>query len=277
LIPYDVISPLWSDGAEKSRWMALPEGATVAIGPDGDFDYPNGTVLMKLFRMGERRVETRLLMRHDDGSWAGYSYAWNDEQTDATLLASAKTSSFGDQIWSFPSRSQCLQCHTKAAGGALGPETAQLNRDFEYASTDRIAPELATLEHIGVFASPPPTDPLTLPDPMGTAPVEDRARAYLHANCAHCHRPGGGGQGTMDLRFAVPLRDTMTCNAEPTQGGVGPPDAKLIVPGSPEKSILSLRMHQQTSKFMPPIAVRTPDPAGLALVDAWIRELKTCP
>jgi uncharacterized repeat protein (TIGR03806 family) len=277
LIPYDLISPLWSDGAKKERWMALPDGKTITVNADGDWDFPNGTVLVKTFSVAGKRVETRLFMRHDDGLWAGYTYEWNDAQTDATLLPAAKTKPVGNQTWTYPSRSQCIQCHTPAAGGALGPETANMNRDAVYPSTNRISPQLATLEHIGMFSTPLAQNPPKMADPASTSePLEARARSYLHSNCSHCHRPNGGGQGTMDLRLLRSFKDTNTCNATNTQGAVGAAD-KLLVPGNPAQSIVSLRMRATDSKRMPQIAVSVTDPLGTQVVDDWIRSLTACP
>jgi uncharacterized repeat protein (TIGR03806 family) len=280
LIPYDVSSPLWSDGADKQRWLALPDGATIAIGQDGDWDLPVGSVTVKTFSVGGKRIETRLFMRHEDGGWGGYTYEWNAEGTDAALLAGAKARPLeGGEAWGYPSRNQCIQCHSKAAGGTLGLETAQLNRDEVYPSTNRISNQLATLDHIGLFSAPlavAPADAPRLPDPKSEDPLEARARSYLHANCSHCHRPMGGGQGMMDLRFDKALTDTKTCNADNTQGGIGGA-TKLIAPGAPEQSLMSLRLHATDSKRMPPVAVTVPDPTGGAVIDEWIRSLTACP
>ncbi len=163
LISYDVNVPLWSDGASKQRWLALPPDTTVHIGPDGDWDFPIGTVLVKAFAFAGRLIETRLLVRHDDGGWAGYTYEWNEAQTEATLLAGGKTRMLAGQIYTIPSRAQCLQCHTAAAGHALGLETAQMNRAFAYASTGRTANQLVTFAHIGLFDAPLPASPAALP------------------------------------------------------------------------------------------------------------------
>jgi uncharacterized repeat protein (TIGR03806 family) len=280
LIPYEVNSPLWSDGAQKQRWLAIPDGATIAINDDHDWDLPIGSVAVKTFSVGGRRVETRLFMRHDDGGWAGYTYEWNADGKDATLLPSSKLRSIDSKTtWAYPSRSQCLQCHSKATGGTIGLETAQLNRDAIYASTNRLSNQLATFDHIGLFAFPlgqAPADMPRLAEPSGDDPVDARARSYLHGNCAHCHRPGGGGQGTMDLRYALAFHDTATCNAMNTQGTVGTA-TQLITPGSPDASILSLRLHATDSKRMPPVAVSLTDPVGTAVIDDWIRSLSTCP
>ncbi|HWU87257.1 MAG TPA: PQQ-dependent sugar dehydrogenase, partial [Kofleriaceae bacterium] len=155
VIPYDVNTPLWSDGADKERWLAIPDGTTIAIGDDGDWDLPIGSVTMKTFSVRGKRIETRLFMRHEDGGWGGYTYEWNDGGTDATLLAGAKARPLdGGAAWGYPSRNQCLQCHSRAAGGTLGLETAQLNREAVYPSTNRLSNQLATLDHIGMLSAP---------------------------------------------------------------------------------------------------------------------------
>src|SRR5262249_60860958 len=116
---------------------------------------------------------------------------------------------------------------------------------------------LATLARIGLFSAPLAESPDALPqlsDPAGADPLEARARSYLHGNCSHCHRPDGGGQGTMDLRYARSLHDTSTCNAPNTQGMVGT-STLLIAPGAPHNSILSLRLHSTGSNRRPPVAL----------------------
>lgn len=280
LVPYSVRSPLWSDGAEKERWIALPEGKTVSVSADGDFQFPKGTVLVKNFSMLGKRVETRLFVLHDDGEWAGYSYEWNDAQTDATLLPAGKVRDLGGGTsWTYPSRSQCLQCHTAAAGGSLGLEVGQLNGDAVYPSTNRLSNQLATLEHIGVFAAPL-GDPATLTkyaEPAGTEPVEARARSYMQSNCSHCHRPGGGGGGNVNLLASRSLKDTAVCNGVPQDGTFGIADAKVVAPGAPAKSILSLRVHATDAKRMPPVGVHVTDAVGTKLLDDWITSLTTCP
>lgn len=280
LIPYDVNSPLWSDGAEKQRWLAIPDGKTITITANDDWDLPIGSVAVKTFSVGGQRIETRLFMRHDDGNWAGYTYEWNADGKDATLLEGSKNKPVGaSQVWAYPSRNQCIQCHSTAAGGTLGLETAQLNRDNVYAATNRVANQLATLDHIGMFSAALPQPPETAPKlspPSGTDALELRARAYLHANCAHCHQPMGGGQGTMDLRYFQSFKDTMTCNAANTQGPVDGA-GKLLVPGAPAMSILSKRIHAVDSKRMPPVGVSVPDATGDQLLDDWITSLTACP
>ena len=139
MIPYAPVAPFWSDGASKERYLAVPDATTITIDAAGDFQLPSGSVLVKHFRLGTRLVETRLLMRHPDGIWAGYTYEWNAAGTDATRVIGGKTSTVASQQWVFPSEAQCLQCHTAAAGGSLGLETAQLNAPLLYPATNRTA------------------------------------------------------------------------------------------------------------------------------------------
>ncbi|MFT3765441.1 MAG: PQQ-dependent sugar dehydrogenase [Minicystis sp.] len=282
LIPYQPNSPLWSDGASKQRWLALPDGTQITVQPDGDFDIPIGSVLVKSFRVANKLVETRLLVRHDDGGWAGYTYEWDDDGKDATLLPSSKAKPVGNgQSWYYPSRAECLACHTGAAGRTLGLELGQLNADFVYTATNRISNQLATFDHIGLFDAPLPATVDKLPaypapgSQEGT--VETRAKAYLHANCSFCHRPNSSGGGPMDLRFATALGDAKACDVEPSNGNQGVAGAKIIAPGDPAKSLLSVRPKTIGAGRMPPIASQVVDTKGTGEIDAWISSLSACP
>lgn len=280
LIPYGVRTPLWSDGAEKERWMALPDGSKITVGADGDFDFPKGTVLVKTFTIGGKKIETRLFVRHDDDGWAGYTYEWLDDQSDAVLLLGSKQKTVGTQSWHFPSRSECVRCHTAAAGRSLGLELGQQNGDHVYPSTNRISNQLKTLDHIGMFAAPlgkPVDQILAYPDPLGAAPLEQRARSYLHANCSNCHRKDGGGRGNMVLTYGTSFKDTVTCNVDPEAGDIGVAGGKLIVPGQPAQSILSRRPHDLGANRMPPLASSIVDDKGVKVIDDWITSLTACP
>jgi uncharacterized repeat protein (TIGR03806 family) len=280
LIPYRVNAELWSDGAEKERFFALPDGTSIAVGNDGDFDLPVGSVVMKSFKLAGKHVETRLLVRHDDGAWAGYDYEWDDAQTDASLLPASKTKTIGAQSWYYPSRADCARCHTDAAGKTLGLEVGQLNGDFVYAATNHISNQLKTLNHIGLFTTNV-TRPFVglpvIPSIDGPASLEERARAYLHANCSNCHRPKGPGGGAMDLRFATSFRDTNTCNVTPERGDLGIVGAKLIRPGTPETSVVSIRSHRIGATRMPPVGSNVIDGHGLGVLDVWVKSLSACP
>ncbi len=278
LIAYELNAPLWSDGADKGRFLALPDEATLAVDDGGDILAPVGTVLMKRFEKAGQRLETRLLMRHDDGGWAGYTYIWNEAQDEAYLASAHEDRDIGGQVWAFPSRSECLACHTSAAGSSLGLELQQLDRKVIYPGLLR-AGQLATFEHIGLFSEPlPAVEPL--PEPHGDGDLEGRARAYLHANCSHCHRPGGGAIGTdMDLRYSTALADTGTCDVAPSQGTWDDIDTpRLLAPGAPERSLLWVRLTStDPARQMPPLARNLVDEDAAQLISAWISGVAACP
>jgi uncharacterized repeat protein (TIGR03806 family) len=281
LIPYDVRAPLWSDGAAKERFLALPDGGRIAIGPDGDLDLPAGSVLVKTFLLDGAAIETRLFVRHGDGAWAGYSYEWARDGADARLVGDeGRNRLLGELEWYFPSRKHCLDCHTEAAGFTLGLELAQLDRELAYPGGRR-ANQIATWAHVGLFARepPPPGARAPLADPADEgAPLEARARAYLHANCANCHRPGGVKEMvTLDLRRELPVGEMRACDAEPHKGDFGVSGARLLAPGAPERSMLSVRMRSLVGNVrMPPVASSVADERGVKLVDDWIRSMKEC-
>ena len=276
VIPYAVNVPFWSDGAEKERWFAVPDGKTIAVKEGGDLELPVGSVTMKTFRLGGKPVETRLFVRHDDGDWGGYSFEWNDAGTDATLLPDAKVKRVGTQSWTFPSRSDCMRCHTTAAGRTLGLEAAQLERTADYPGRPG-RDQLDTLTHAGLFTVPPPRG-AALPALDGAATTESRARAYLHVSCSGCHRPGGGSGTAMDLRFTTPLAATKTCNVVPERGSMAIADARLLAPGEPTRSLLVRRPQALDVWRMPPLASRVVDTQGTALLGAWIGTVSfACP
>ena len=302
LVPYDVSSPLWSDGTGKERFIALPPGKKIhvkdcqrepaACQPTGSphdpghFEVPAGTVLVKTFLIGRQRIETRLLVHFDD-RWRGYTYQWNQQQTEATVIPQEDGAvervfpnpamPSGEQIWTYPSRQDCLTCHLGAAGFQLGLELQQLNRDFTYPD-GTTANQLDVWEQKGMFDLPLRRPfPPPLPAPTGAAStVEQRARSYLHANCAICHRPGSNFP-SIDLRFFTPLRNAGICNQPPVKGDVGVRGALLLTPLNPEKSVLTLRMRLLDLGRMPQIATRYLDSAGVSVIEEWIRSIQACP
>lgn len=274
LVPFAPAAPFWSDGASKERWLALPDGAQAVPGADGDLLFPPGTVLVKAFTLGGRRIETRLLWRYADGGWGGATYAWNDAGTDAALVTQARDVPVAGQTWTLPGPAQCLACHTAAAGFALGPEAAQLDSSFTYPG-GRKANQLATLQHVGLVAAGPVPKVAPIPDPFGAAPLELRARALLHANCAQCHRPGGPApQG--DFRFGT-APSAGYCGKAPQAGDLGVAGAQLLKPGRPDASLVVLRMQSLGPARMPPLASHVVDAAGVALLREWIAGMTACP
>jgi uncharacterized repeat protein (TIGR03806 family) len=277
VIPYNMNSMLWTDFAGKERFMAIPSGSTIGIDAEGRFLFPPGSVLGKHFRLNGTLVETRLLLYHANSGWRGYSYEWNDAQTDADLLSDAKNKSIGSQTWHFPSPTACLLCHTTVAGVSIGPELGQLNRDFTYPAGD--ANQLITLESIGLLS-----DPLSEPQKATVFYAIDdtdyaagpRARSYLHINCAMCHQPGGTGGGALDLRMSASLSATGLCNRAPLAGDLGLTNPVVLKPGDPDNSILVLRMESLGIVRMPPLGSLEIDNQGLAVIREWISGLTGC-
>jgi uncharacterized repeat protein (TIGR03806 family) len=315
LIPYSVNAPLWSDGAEKERFLALPGDSQIELDavtyphgpsyPDRGWRFPDGTVLVKTFSLpmrqgdagSQRRLETRILQHrkmpgNDDeyGAqyWYGYTYLWNDEQTDAELLGPAgldREYSVQDDAaeggartvkWHFPSRAECTLCHTMAAKYVLGVTTLQMNKDHDYGGT--IANQLATLDHLKIFKTPLAKPPAELPRLVDYRDESQdrhlRARAYLHANCAHCHRKWGGGNADFELQASFPLAETRSVNTRPGQGAFGLADPRVIVPGDPDRSLILHRMKLTTLGRMPHIASNVVDQAAVELLTAWIKDLR---
>lgn len=277
LIPYIVNAPFWSDGGTKARWLALPDGATIDVGGDWDLDLPVGSVVVKEFAWDGRRVETRLMLRHADGEWAGYSYAWNEDGTDAELVDDAWTADVGDMLWYIPSRSECLACHTTAAGRTLGLELGQINGVYKY--DGGTSNQIATWDHIGLF-SQSPGDPSGLPvllNPYdGFVDVDLRARTWLDVNCSMCHQPGSTSGTDLDLRIETSLADLGGCDVAPVKGDLGLTDARIIAPGAPERSVLVERLRRVDVHRMPPISSDVVDQDALVFVSDWVAGLKRC-
>ncbi|MEX2473794.1 PQQ-dependent sugar dehydrogenase [Marinobacter sp.] len=279
VIPYTVIEPFWSDGADKTRYLAVPDNTSINLDDSGDFALPRGSVLVKNFLLGQSLIETRLFLHNADGSWSGYSYQWDEAGTNAELVDGALDADVGGQVWHYPSAGECSLCHTEAAGFSLGLETAQLNTDFTYPQTGVTANQLATLAGIGVLSEPATSAQRNQSLSRSTddsASTTSRARSYLHSNCSHCHRPGGTTQSAMDLRFTTPLAETGACGTPPDNTDLGRPDAQLVTPGDADNSLLYLRMVAEREFRMPPISTLQADTQGAQLIADWINQLGGC-
>ncbi|HTK98213.1 MAG TPA: PQQ-dependent sugar dehydrogenase [Pseudomonadales bacterium] len=290
LIEYDLNIPFWSDGALKRRWVGIPSGANVTFAATAPWTFPVGTVIVKHFDIEltegdpntRRRLETRLLVR-DASGWQGFTFRWNDAQTDAQLLAGADSESLtvnlaagGSITWnySYPSRTDCLLCHTSAANFALGLGTREMNRDFDYgAVTDN---QLRTLNHIDYFSTDigAATQYAAYPALDDTnASIATRARAYLAVNCSQCHRPGGGTPVDLDFRFDTADASMNAIGVAPTQGGLDLPNARIIAPGVKESSVLWERIRRLDSSRMPPLGTHRVDQDAVDLIGVWIDSL----
>jgi len=271
-VPYDVASPLWSDGAEKGRWLALPEGTAATVGDDGDLALPVGAVVAKDFTVDGRLLETRFLLHRAPGQWVGYSYRWEPDGSEARLVTAGMNEDLGDQTWFYPGPSDCGQCHTEAAGRSLGLELRQLAGVIELDGAP--SPQLPYLVANGVLESAPTATPFPALDD-DAAPLADRARAYLHANCSHCHRPENPIRVELDLRFTTPLAETGVC-AEPLLDDLGLTDPQIVAPGAPDRSVLLARMRSLGPERMPRLATSVVDEAAVGVVEAWIAGLASC-
>ena len=276
LIPYAPNAPFFSDNAVKTRWLALPNGQRITVDADNDFDFPNGSVLVKNFRLGAQLVETRLFMRHNNGNWAGYTYEWNAGATEATRVVGGKTVTVAGQTWDFPSEAQCLQCHTSAAGRTLGLEIGQLNGNFGY-PTGRTANQLTTLNLIDTLTPPltqPPANLPVIPDPFGSAALGLRARAWLHTNSPTVINRRRDAVN-MDLRFTTTCGYN-TCDMAPALGDLGISNPRLIAPGSVARSVVIARVNRTGTGAMPPLSRHLIDTAGVQLLSDWVTGLTSC-
>ena len=278
-VPYQPNATFWSDGAAKYRAAAIPDGTSIDISGDGDLLLPIGSVLIKHFERAGEIFESRLFYRHG-GGWQGYSYRWNAERTEAFLLSDALDEQVAGQPWHYPSGAECDRCHTQIANVSLGVELQQLNGDYRYPQSTVTANQLDSLEHINWLSRALNESDYQnpLPDPYelitGDASAAQRvAKAYLHSNCAQCHRPGGPSSSAMDLRYNTPLAQMRICEAAATDES----GAVLLAPGAPDDSVLLQRMRSTGEDQMPPLARALVDEAGVAVIDNWISQLAACP
>ena len=300
---YEIVAPMWQDGAVSERFVAMP--GTDAIGRwtanntgrgefRGEWRLPENSVLGKTIRLPSgshaeappgRRVETQIL-HYRDGLWHPYTYVWNDEQTDAKLLeGEGRTISYSvydkradskeTRQWRVAGRNECLLCHTTRSGSVQAFHLAQLERTLT--ANGRSVEQLEHLTRLGFFSATPQRAKKTKPyaSPYDdTASLEDRARAYLHVNCAHCHRRGGGGTASMDVVFKNQLEKTNLLGERPTQGAFGLHGPRVIAAGEPMRSVLLYRMAKSGRGRMPYFGSAVADSRGVLLMRDWIASLK---
>jgi len=270
LVPYDIVSPLWSDGALKRRWIGLPDGASMTLAGNGSWSAPVGTIIAKQFDIEttpgnpatRRPIETRFLINDATDGWQGFSYRWNAAGTDATLQPadSAQTITWYLDDGTahphvYPSRQHCLSCHYPAMGPMLGLRPEQLQRWNDYDGV--IAQQLPTLAALGVGPSSS-AQPLVSPhEPSET--WEHRMRGYMAGNCQHCHNPQY--ISIKDLRFTTPLAQTRLC--------------EVIVPGDPANSVVYQKVTSRPG--MPALGSAVVDPLAQELLGNWISGMTSCP
>jgi uncharacterized repeat protein (TIGR03806 family) len=295
VMPYSINAPFWSDGAHKERFFALPRETKIDFQEDKEWVWDDGGVTVKSFSLeleignprSKRYIETRIVLKQDD-QWLGYSYRWNDAQTDAVLVGARGMDSTYEikdpkapggarrQVWHFPSRNECMFCHSRAAGFVLGLTTSQMNREhqFEGGTTDN---QLRTYAHIGIFKKPLPKDTVSMPaypDPLDSkANLSSRVKTYFEVNCAICHISDGGGNSLIELGAKTPLEKAKLIDEPPVHEDLGLPNARLIAPGAPERSVLYQRIIRRGQKQMPPVSTNVVDEQGAKLIEEWIRSL----
>ncbi len=300
LLPFSVIIPEWGDGALIRRHLGMPpEGGKIGFSARRGWDFPDKTVILQSFFLPDpvqqnapaRRMETRLLTRQK-GEWAGYSYKWNREQTDAVLVEEEGAEALleGGRVWRFPSRAECAACHNRSANYLLGLQTAQMNRTHDYGEGFS-GNQLEVLSALGLFTNagkaqnapfvftPALANQDKLADPWDASlALSERAESYLHATCSHCHVESGGGNSQMDLRTKTPPEKMKIFNEIPNHGTLGlSEDSRLVVPGDAAKSVLLARVARSNEGRMPPLGSASPDARAVRLLYEWITSLQKAP
>jgi uncharacterized repeat protein (TIGR03806 family) len=304
LISYSVNAPYWADGAQMERFIGLPGEAQMEFSESDTWKFPEGAVLVQNLALeltGARRwIETRVLL-FQQNEWAGYTYQWNDAQTDANLVASGADerefvvkdpSAPGGRreiTWRIPSRTDCLTCHSRQAGFALGLNTWQMNHEHDYQGG--MANQITTLTNVGAMkvelwektreGTPRQRRSLRLEtlsrisNPYdSTVSITNRIRAYLFANCSHCHTEAGGGNSAMELRSKPKLEEMRIIDVRPQHDTFELPDSRIIAPGHPERSTMFWRLSHRGFGQMPPLSITTVDAEAIRLFESWIRSLQ---
>ncbi|GAA4644313.1 hypothetical protein GCM10023115_22730 [Pontixanthobacter gangjinensis] len=276
VIPYRLNTPLFSDGAEKLRFIYLPAGMTAKSDGEGLLDLPIGAAIIKTFAFGggddRRLIETRVLLHRADG-WLALPYKWDDAQSDARLVVAGArvdlTTPSGEDIsYRVPNKNQCKECHgLDGEVIPIGPKARNLSHDWLEGMTT--SGKLDTV--------PAGSDVLPKWELRWTARTSDAARAYLDVNCAHCHRPGATASNSgLDLRWEQDDLQAIGVGKRPVAAGRGSGELLFdIVPGKPDQSILAHRMRSdEIGVAMPELGKSTVDKDGVNVIERWIAEMK---
>jgi uncharacterized repeat protein (TIGR03806 family) len=293
VIPYHLNTPLFTDHAEKLRFVKLPAGESVPYNDTAVFDFPVGTALIKTFyypvdfrdpSKGRKIMETRILL-HEANGWKALPYIWNESQTDAELDVSGESTSVSytdpqgkkrSHAYVVPNMNQCKGCHNKAEKMMpIGPSAWQLNGEHDYRPVKEN--QLAHWASSGILKSYEGHAPkgVIWNDPS-TGSVDERARVWLDINCAHCHR-GDGPASTSGLHLGWQEQDKLKIGIGKTPVAAGRGSGNLrfsIVPGKPDESIILYRIRSTDPGIMMPELGRTQmQPEAVALIREWIAQL----
>ncbi len=269
---FSIQAPMWQDGYKSRYWIGIPGKSRFESQwiqnrgiPLIRWETSPGTVVVKTIHSGHTRIETQIL--HFDGSWNGYTYRWNDDQTDATLVPKEGLDTIiADKPYRFPSRDECTRCHGSNFNWNLAFFPSQLNREGQL---DRFY-ELGVVDER--FVEMGRKYPLENPyDEM--ADLALRSRSWLHANCSHCHRRSGGSSTTTQMNISAPDHLMALIDTLPAKGYFGLGKAPLIDPGDPYQSVLYYRMATRGAGHMPMVGAKTLDREGMRLIHDWIRGL----
>jgi uncharacterized repeat protein (TIGR03806 family) len=303
MIPFGMITPLWSDAAQKKRWIVLPGTQRISFSSTGEWTFPAGTILVKHFDLPIndtnasqlKRLETRVFYIDQAGGTSyGATYKWRADNTEADLMTNATapvdevqtiTTATGtrSQTWSYPSRENCMTCHNSAAGTVLGPKTRQLNGPYYYPSgvTDN---QLRTWNYLRMFttvlneSSIPGYSKLAAVDDVNST-LEQRSRSYLDSNCGNCHRPGApSGRAQWDGRYDTALASTGIIDAPVlADNPLGLANPRILASSDPANSMLLQRMLTTGGARMPTIASHVVDDEATITITAWINTLPASP
>jgi len=280
VVKYDLINPLFSDYADKHRFVFVPDGQAASYVEGDVLDFPVGTVLVKTFAYGERYVETRLLIHKAEG-WEAIPYVWNEAGNAAAYAPvgariEMQTAGYDGAAHAFtyavPNKNQCKTCHQN--GDALipiGPKARNLNHVGPHGVN-----QIADWQARGILTGVPDAPPVVPAAGDEASSFEDRARAYLDINCAHCHKPSGSASNSglwLDWSEDDPVK--IGIGKHPTAAGRGAGLLQLvIVPGDPDASILTFRMASgEAGIAMPELGRALIDEAGVELVRDWIAQM----
>ncbi|HEX5170036.1 MAG TPA: SO2930 family diheme c-type cytochrome [Cyclobacteriaceae bacterium] len=293
VVPYDLNTSLFSNYAEKLRFIKLPKGVKAIYNDSVVFDFPIGTVFIKNFyypadfrnhEKGRKILETRLLV-HEEKGWTAYPYIWDDEQTDADYDPAGETKSIqyisasGKKVkatYVIPNKNQCKGCHVRGQSMVpIGPAARHLNKDFLYpeGSKNQLSYWVET-KMLDRYPSNTPRLPVWN-DPS-TGDVASRARAYLDVNCGNCHnRLGPASTSGLFLDVYEEEKNHLGVNKSPVAAGRGAGDLNFdITPGQPQNSILVFRMKTNDPAIaMPEIGREQVHQEGVSLIEEWIRKM----